>query len=353
MRIVHLAGSAQPPLLLQGDSPRPRPGPTELLIQVRAAGVMLAELSWYPTSHRQTGDPRKGAVPAHEFSGVVAAAGEDVGSLEIGHEVFGMNDWFSDGAMAEYCVAPLFGLAPKPRCLTHAEAASVPIGALTAWQGLFDHAKLQPGERVLIHGAAGGVGIFAVQLARRHGAQVIATASAQNRDLVSSLGADQVIDYRDSRFEECVKDLDVVFDTVGGDTLERSWGVLKSGGRMVTVASTAAGSSVPRVKQAFFIVEPNQKQLFEVAALLESGQLRTVVDAVVPLSQAPELYAGRLQRRGPGKLVVAVAKYKLNGSRLGSPRGGGCRRLRRNRHVLQLLAILRIHGLGAAQHRFR
>src|SRR5208283_4251389 len=131
MRIVHLADSGLPPLLVQDDARRPRPGRGELLIRVCAAGVILAELSWYPTSHRKNGEPRAGAVPAHEFSGVVAAVGEDVGSLEIGHEVFGMNDWYSDGAMAEYCIAPFFGVAPKPRRLTHVEAASAPISALT------------------------------------------------------------------------------------------------------------------------------------------------------------------------------------------------------------------------------
>lgn len=186
MRIIRLAGSAQTPALIEDAAPEPRPGQGELLIRVCAAGVILAELSWYPTSHRKTGAPRTGAVPSHEFSGVVAAVGQDVGPLEIGHEVFGMNDWYSNGAMAEYCVAPYFALAPKPGCLTHVEAASVPISALTAWQGLFDRANLQPGERVLVHGGAGGVGVFAIQLAHLHGARVIATASERNRDFVSS-----------------------------------------------------------------------------------------------------------------------------------------------------------------------
>lgn len=148
--------------------------------------------------------------------------------------------------------------------------------------------------------------MFAVQLARLHGAHVITTAAAQNRDLLSSLGAEQIIDYRASRFEESVKDVDVVLDMVGGDTLERSWSVLGPGGRLVTVVSAEADSTDARIRQAFFIVEPNQKQLFEVAALLESGQLRTVVDTVIPLAEAPEVYEGRVQRQGPGKVVVAV-----------------------------------------------
>jgi NADPH:quinone reductase-like Zn-dependent oxidoreductase len=311
MRVVRLNGSAQPHLI-EAEAPRPQPGPEELLIRVCAAGVILTELSWYPTSHSQDDTARAGAVPSHEFSGVIAAVGEHVGSLEIGLEVYGMNDWYSDGALAEYCVAPFSAVSPKPRSLTHAQAAAVPISALTAWQGLFDRAKLQPGERVLVHGGAGGVGVFAVQLARNHGANVIATASGRDRDFVTSLGADSVIDYRASKFEELAKDIDVVFDTVGGETLERSWSVLKPNGRMVTVVS--GDSPDPRVQRAFFIVQPDRKQLAEVAELLDSGKLRVFVDAVIPLAEAPAAYAGRAPRHGRGKLVVAVASDGRKGT---------------------------------------
>ncbi|SPF56131.1 Alcohol dehydrogenase, zinc-binding domain protein (fragment) [Candidatus Sulfopaludibacter sp. SbA4] len=203
-------------------------------------------------------------------------------------------------------MAPFFAVAPKPPRLSYVEAASVPIGALTAWQGLFDRARLRPGERVLVHGGAGAVGIFAIQLARLHGARVIATTSSPNAELVISLGAEQAIDYREQRFEEFVNEVDVVFDTVGGETLERSWGILKPGGRMVTIASTADDSLDPRVREAFFIVEPNQKQLVEIGDLADDGRLRTVVDAVVPLWRAPEAYAGQAPRHHRGKVVVDV-----------------------------------------------
>ncbi len=289
------------------------------MIRVCAAGVISTELTWYPTSHRKNGEARRRAVPSHEFSGVVVAAGEGVGSLEIGRHVFGMNDWYSEGAMADYCVAPFFAVAPKPRRLTHYESAAVPISALTAWQGLFDRARLQPGETVLVHGGAGAVGVFVVQLAHRHGARVIATAAARNRDLVSSLGADQVIDYKESRFEDSVKNVDVVFDTVGGDTLDRSWNVLKPQGRVVTIVSALEDATDPRARQAFFIVEPNQKQLFEIAALLDAGTLRPVLDCVMPLSKASDVFAGKTPRRGRGKLVIALRNMdreerKENGS---------------------------------------
>jgi NADPH:quinone reductase-like Zn-dependent oxidoreductase len=306
MKVARVVDAAQPPTLIADDIPRPQPGPGELLVHVRAAGVTTTELSWSPTSHNKSGGIRTHAVPGHEFSGVVAAVGDGLSSDEIGREVFGMNDWYSDGAMAEYCTAPLSAIVPKPRRLTHAEAASVPIGALTAWQGLFDRAKLQPGESVLVHGGAGAVGLFAVQLARRHGAHVIATASGRNRDFVLGLGAHQVIDYRAERFENCVKELDVVFDAVGGETLERSWKVLKPGGRMVTIVSEVDDSTEPRIKQAFFIVEPNQNQLAEIAGLLDGGELRTFVDSVFPLSQAADVFAGKAARQGRGKLVIEI-----------------------------------------------
>jgi NADPH:quinone reductase-like Zn-dependent oxidoreductase len=305
MRALAVTAESQPPMLRE-DMAQPVPGFGELLIRVCAAGVILTELQWYPTTHTSGGANRESAVLGHELSGIVEAAGPCVGSLEVGREVYGLNDWFSDGAMAEYCVAPFFAVAPKPRHLSHTEAASVPISALTAWQGLFDRAKLNPGETVLVHGGTGAVGMFVAQLARRHGAHVIATASGANADLALSLGAEQVIDYRASRFEDTVKDIDVVFDTVGGDTLARSWSVLKPNGRMITIVSEPANASDPRAAGAFFIVEPNQKQLVEIAELLDTGQIRTLVDSVVPLSEAPKVYADPGKKRR-GKVVVEVS----------------------------------------------
>jgi NADPH:quinone reductase-like Zn-dependent oxidoreductase len=308
MRTMRLTDAGQAAALIEEDSPEPQPGTDELRVRVYAAGVTPTELLWYPTTHTQSGEKRTHVIPGHEFSGVIDAVGAGVTGLRPGQEVYGLNDWFSDGAMAEYCITKPFCVAPKPARLTHAEAASVPIGALTGWQGLFDRARLQPGERVLVHGGAGTVGVFAIQLAHFRGAHVIATASARNLEFVSRLGAEQVIDYRAVRFEETVRDIDVVFDTVGGETLERSWGVLKPGGRMVTIAANSEGTTDERTKRAFFIVEPNQKQLTEIGGMLDAGTLQPVVDAVVPFAQAPAAYAGLVrQRLGRGKLVVAIA----------------------------------------------
>jgi NADPH:quinone reductase-like Zn-dependent oxidoreductase len=305
MKAMRLTDSAR--ALVEEAIPQPQPGPGEVLIRVYAAGVTPTERRWYPTSHSRNGERRTRTIPAHEFSGVIAALGKQVTGFAVGQEVYGMNDWFSDGALAEYCITKPSWIASKPSHLTHVQAASVPIGALTAWQGLLDRARLQAGESVLVQGGAGAVGIFAVQIARSRGAHVMATASARNLELVSRLGAEQAIDYRAVRFEESIPAVDVVFDTVGGETLDRSWGVLKPGGRMITIAAENEAVADERVKRAFFIVEPNHQQLAEIGDLLQSEQLRPIVDAVLPLDRASEAYQGQVRERsGRGKMVVTV-----------------------------------------------
>jgi NADPH:quinone reductase-like Zn-dependent oxidoreductase len=279
-----------------------------MLIQVRAAGVTPTELIWYPTTHTKSGTARIRAIPGHEFSGVIAAIGKDVHGFKVGDEVYGMNDWFANGATAEFCITRPENIARKPASLSHEAAASVPIGALTAWQGLIDRAKLAAGERILIHGGAGAVGLYAVQMAHNLAAHVITTVSSQDIDFVKRLGADEAIDYKASRFEKEVRDVDVVFDAVGGDTLKRSWGVLRPGGRMITIAADGEGTTDQRVKDAFFIVEPNQVQLIEIAKRLDAGHLRVFVKTTVPLSEASAAYSGALTHKsGYGKIVIAVA----------------------------------------------
>ena len=307
MRAVQIIRVQPEPMLAEADVPVPAPRDGEVLIRVHAAGVTPTELLWSPTTQNKDGSPRNRAIPGHEFSGVVAALGKDIKDFSIGDEVFGMNDWFVDGATADYCTAPATSLAHKPKCLTHAEAAAVPIGALTAWQGLNDHAKLQAWERILVHGGAGAVGTFCIQLARHRGAKVIATASTRNVGFVSRIGADQVIDYAMDAFDRIVRGVDVVFDTVGGETLRRSWSVLKPGGRLVTVAADSENTNDAREKKAFFIVEPNHKQLTEIGEMLESGQLRVFVDEEVPFSSAGAAYNRETKRSlGYGKTVIVM-----------------------------------------------
>ena len=308
MQCLVVSGAQNAPTSVIMNLPKPVPSSGEVLIRVASAGVMPTELGWPSTWFQKSGETRVHTIPAHEFSGVVEALGPDVAGVKAGDEVFGMNDWYRDGAMAQYCIASWQDIEPKPRTLTHSEAASVPIGSLTAWQALFDHGRLQPGERVLIHGAAGGVGAFAVQLAKQQGAFAIATASAANLGFLTQLGADQVIDYRTQTFEEVMGLVDLVLDTVGGDTLQRSWRVLGPGGRLVTVASSSASSFDERAQKAFFIVEPKRDQIGRIASLFDSGRLKTFVNSAVPLSEAASAYAGRIKGTGCGKTVVRLGK---------------------------------------------
>lgn len=307
MKAMQIQNDSQGPTLHRAEITQPTASHSEVLIQVRAAGVTPTELGWYPTTHAKSGALRLNAVPGHEFSGIIAAVGRDVESLTVGQEVYGMNDWFADGATADFCLTIPSSIAPKPTTLTHEETATLPLGALTSWQGLFDHGKLQPGERVLVQGGSGSVGLFAVQLAHRHGAYVIATASTPNLSLVKNLGADEVIDYKTDRFQDIALDIDLVFDTVGGETRDLSWPVLKPNGRLITVAADGENSTDPRIKNGYFIVEPRQQQFVEVARLIDAGLLKTFVNAAVPFDQAPLAYAGKVQnKRGFGKVVVAI-----------------------------------------------
>jgi NADPH:quinone reductase-like Zn-dependent oxidoreductase len=304
MRAVCLRRRAQPPELSIEDVPRPSPGEGEVLVRVHAAGVTPTELEWAPTWTTPEGAPRPvPIVPGHELSGEVAAVGPGVHDLAPGDAVYGMNDWYRDGTQAEYCVARAVDLAAKPGSIDHAHAAAVPISALTAWQGLVVRGGLARGQRVLIQGGSGGVGIFAVQMARARGAHVIATASTANLDLVRELGADEVIDYRTTRFQDVVRDVDLVFDGVGGETLLRSWDVLRPGGKVVTIAASSEQTTSDRVRDAFFIVEPSRPQLEEVARSIDAGALRVLVGAELPLAEAQAAYR---QKPPHGKVVLRV-----------------------------------------------
>ncbi len=283
-----------------------QPGANELLIQVFAAGVTPTELAWYPTAHTAAGAVRENAVPGHEFSGMVADVGKGVTQFRAGDEVFGMNSWYADGATAEYCLTTQAEITLKPKSLSHAQAAAVPIGALTAWQGLLEKANVKAEERVLVHGGSGAVGLFAVQIAHQQGAYVVATASAAHLDVVRSLGADQVLDYKAEPFELAVRNLDVIFDAVGGETLQRSWTLLAPEGRLVTIAASEEAAPDARTKQAFFIVEPNRQQLTEAAELLVRGKLRVFAAAEVGFESANAAYANSVERSGPGKVVIRV-----------------------------------------------
>ena len=309
MKAIFLNKKGGAESLIAGEILQPVPNAGQVLVKVHATAIMPAELQWAPTFQNQSGVPRPfPIVLGHEFSGVIENSGLNAASFHSGEEVFGLNDWFTNGAQAEYCVVDEASVARKPKSLSHAEAAVVPISALTAWQALFEKANLQRGHRVLIHGAAGNVGMFAVQLARWRGAYVIATESAANLDFVRSLGADQAIDYRTTRFENVICDVEVVLDPVGGETLDRSWKVLKPGGTIVTVATSSALRSEPRVRDAFIIVRADGPQLEQIAWLIDAGELRVVVEQTFQLGDARDAYARAVQGGLRGKVALRVAE---------------------------------------------
>jgi|SRR5580704_4419668 NADPH:quinone reductase-like Zn-dependent oxidoreductase len=278
--------------------PVPDPGPGELLVEVRATAVTADELTWPETWP---------AIPCHDLSGVVAADGDGVTGWQPGDEVYGLVGFDRPGAAAEYVAIPAADLAPKPVAVDHVAAAALPLGALTAWQALHEHAHLKPGQHVLVHGGAGGVGAYAVQLAAAHSARVTATASARDRGFVAGLGAGQVIDYS-GRFEDQVGDVDVVVDPVGGQTMARSWPVLRAGGILVAIAEEPGASHGGRsdVRGVFFIVRPDGSQLRELATLIDQQQLRPAVSITFELSDLAAAFHAQHGPRPPGKVVVRV-----------------------------------------------
>jgi NADPH:quinone reductase-like Zn-dependent oxidoreductase len=306
MRAIRLHQVGGSESLLCEDAPKPSPKANQVLVQVYATGITPTEFDWYPTFHTPDGGTRPfPIILGHEFSGVVDAIGPACRGVQVGDPVYGLSDWFIDGAQAEYCLTVPANIAPKPASLDHVQAAAVPISALTAWQALIDRAQLTSGQQVLIHGAAGGVGSFAVQVARHKKAHVIATASEANVHFVAALGADEVIDYRTTPFETIVRDVNVVLDTVGGDTRDRSWRILRKGGQLVTIAADAERSTQPRVRDAFFIVEPNRDQLIEIARLIDNGVIRPIVGAVFDMHNFRQAYEEKPLR---GKHVLRIAE---------------------------------------------
>jgi NADPH:quinone reductase-like Zn-dependent oxidoreductase len=296
-----------PEQLTYESAPRPVAGAGEVLVTVRSASITSGELGWDATWTDRfdgSGSPRTPVIPSKEVSGVVARLGTGVTDWAPGDEVYGLIPFTRDGAAAEFTAVPAAVLAAKPLQLDHDRAAALPLAGLTAWQGLVRHGGLHPGSRVLVHGGAGGVGSVAVQVAAALGASVTATAAAGAADFVRELGADQVVDYRAERFEEHVKDVDLVLDTVGGDTQDRSWQVLRPGGVLVSIVAPPDPSKKGGV---FFVVEPDRAGLEELARLVAEGKLNPRVDRVVPLAEAPGAYAALEQGHRLGKIVLRVS----------------------------------------------
>ncbi len=285
------------------DRPSPKPG--EVLIQVRAAGVN-------PVDWKIAGEMGRGfglTLPhtlGCDMSGVVVEVGGGVDGFKRGDEVFGYTSLEREGAYAEFIVALETELAPKPANLDFEHAAAIPVAALTAWQGLFDMAGLEGGQTVLIHAAAGGVGSIAVQLAKARGARVLGTASARNEQFVRSLGVDEFIDYRSTPFEDVAKDVDVVLDAIGGETQERSFQCLRSGGFLVSIVEPPDQSLAEQhgVRAAFFAVQPDGRRLTEIAGMVERGEVSATVLEVRPLDEVKVALQENQEGHTRGKIVV-------------------------------------------------
>ncbi|MFE1366031.1 NADP-dependent oxidoreductase [Streptomyces anulatus] len=311
MRAVSQNTAGAPGVLKVVETRRPAPGLGEILVRVHAAGVNPTD--W---KTRERGVFATGARPpftlGFDVAGVVEAVGGGVTLFEAGDAVFGMPRFpHPAGAYAEYVAAPARHFAPRPKGLDHIQAGALPLASLTAWQALVDTANVQPGERVLIHAAAGGVGHLAVQIAKARGAYVIGTASAPKHELLRSLGADELIDYRAQDFTETLRDVDVVLDTLGGPTWARSLRTLRRGGTLISILPLddtfpAEAAEAAGVRAVFMLVEPDHAGLREVTSLVESGRLRVLVDEVFPLEEAVRAHTLGETGRTTGKIVLSV-----------------------------------------------
>lgn len=310
MRAIGQDTFGGPEVLRVIEVERPVPGPAEVLIRVHATSVNPTD-SW----HRSSGGLFGAITPlGWDVSGVVEAVGLGVTLFAPGDEVFGMPRLPRPaGTYADYITAPSRHLAHKPANVSHLEAAALPLVSLTAWQALVDTADVRPGQRVLIHAAAGGVGHVAVQIAKSRGAYVIGTARADNHDFVRELGADEVLDYTRTDFAEALRDIDVVLDTVGGEYGPRSLRTLRPGGRVVSLASPAedALAEVARplgLRAGFMIVEADRAGMRAIADLVTAGTLRAHIHTVLPLELASKAHEISDNERTRGKIVLAVAE---------------------------------------------
>jgi NADPH:quinone reductase-like Zn-dependent oxidoreductase len=305
---IHAYGSGD--LLVYEDAPMPSIASNEVLVRVVAASVnpvdwkiregYLREMIPYPLP----------LTLGWDVSGVVEAVGAGVSRFEVGDAVFSRPDIKRNGTYAEYVAIREGEVAHKPKTISHVEAASLPLAGITAWEALITVAQLGPKQRVLIHAGSGGVGSLAVQLAKSRGAFVIATTSGRNLAFVKSLGADEVIDYRTQSFEAAATDIDVVFDTIGGDVQDSSWSVIKPGGILVSIISPPSNERAKalRVRSAFVFIEPNAEILAQLAERVDSGSLRPIVGAEFALKDAAKAHAFSQTGRAVGKIVLYVGQ---------------------------------------------
>ncbi len=306
IQAIHVHGYGDADQLVLEYVPRPEPQVGEVLVQVHAAGVNPIDWKLRQGLRKDVLHMHFPYIPGMEIAGVVQEVGPEVTTLQVGQAVYGQT---MRGGYAEYAVAAAATLAPKPQSLSFDEAATVPVGATAAWQGLFDAGALEAGQRVVIQGAAGGVGLFAVQFAKWKGARVIATTSHKNVDFVRSLGAETVVDYTTAALAEVVHDVDLVFDTVGGSALQESVKVVKRGGTVVSVAGQPTAESVQErdVRFTSFYTQINNERLQTFTRLIDEGQIQVAIEKVFPLSEARRAQEWSQRGHGRGRIVLHIA----------------------------------------------
>jgi NADPH:quinone reductase-like Zn-dependent oxidoreductase len=302
--VYHRLGG--PDVLKYEDAPRPSPREGELLVRVRAAGVNPVDAKVRSGGFGPGG--QFPAIPGYDLAGVVEETGPGATRFKKGDEVFAYLNLRRAGAYAQYALVKEDEVAAKPRKMSFEEAAAVPLAALTAWQALVETAKLEPGQTVLIHGGSGGVGSFAIQIAKARGARVIATASTRNQQTLKELGADQAIDYTTTKFEDMAKDVDVVLDTVAGETLARSYSVVKKGGIIVSILEPPKKEELSKreIRGKVILVRPESGMLAEIGKLIDAGKIKPVVSQVLPLAEAAEAHQQIETGHTRGKIVLKV-----------------------------------------------
>jgi len=305
---IHEYGNAS--VLKYEDAPMPDFAPNEVLVRVVAASINPVDWKVREGYLQQMIPYPLPLILGWDVAGVVEAVGAVVTRFKVGDAVYSRPDLKRNGTYAEYVAIREDEIAFKPKTISFVEAAALPLAGITAWEALFTASQLKAGQTVLIHAASGGVGSLAVQLAKIQGAKVIATTSGKNRALAEALGADQVIDYQTQRFAEVVSNVDVVFDTVGGEVQEASWSVLKPGGVLVSIISppSAEKAQALGVKNAFVFIDPNAKVLAEMAKLVDAGKLRPIVGSEFALQDIAKAHALSQTGHAVGKIVLYVAQ---------------------------------------------
>jgi NADPH:quinone reductase-like Zn-dependent oxidoreductase len=310
MKAIAIHEYGGPEVLKYEDVPRPEPKDDQILVRVIAAGVNPVDgliRSGIFAKYEKAAFPM---IPGADIAGVVEKAGSKITKFRMGDPVYAYISLKNSGGYADYAVATEGEASPKPKSLSYVEAAAVPVVALTAWQALIDTAELGMGQTVLIHGGSGGVGSFAIQIAKERGTKVIATASTANQDLLKELGADVAIDYTKTKFEDVAKDVDVVLDSIGKDTLARSYGVVKKGGFIVTLVARVDQAELDkhRIRGASLSVKPDSNELAEIGKLIDENKIKVVVSQTFPLADAAKAQEQVATGHTRGKIVLKIAE---------------------------------------------